>query len=242
MDRKLYRELGFESFEGYVEERLDLSPRTARRLVRLAAARRVMFAEKSVEIAASIADALDYAHQREVIHRDVKPANVMLDEKGQAILTDFGIAKIVGGTQHTASGAMLGTARYVSPEQVQGRAVSGQSDIYSLGATLFEMLAGRPPYEGDSVISVLMAHVNEPLPDLNQIRPGLAPGLAAAIDKAMAKEPSARFATAGEMARALRAAVSGQRAQARIAWSAAGRPCASNRFSIEEQMYRWLST
>lgn len=180
------------------------------RLVRLAAARRVMFAEKSVEIAASIADALDYAHQREVIHRDVKPANVMLDEKGQAILTDFGIAKIVGGTQHTASGVMLGTARYVSPEQVQGRAVSGQSDIYSLGATLFEMLAGRPPYQGDSVISVLMAHVNEPLPDLNQIRPGLAPGLSALISKAMAKEPGARFRTAGEMAQALRATVSGK--------------------------------
>lgn len=180
------------------------------RLLRLAAARRVMFVEKSVEIAASIADALDYAHQREVIHRDVKPANVMLDERGQAILTDFGIAKIVGGTQHTGSGVMLGTARYVSPEQVQGHPVSGQSDIYSLGATVFEMLAGRPPYQGDSVISVLMAHVNEPLPDLNQIRPGLAPGLSAVINKAMAKEPSARFGTAGEMAQALRATVSGE--------------------------------
>jgi serine/threonine protein kinase len=180
------------------------------RLVRLAAARRVMFVEKSVEIAASIADALDYAHQRDVIHRDVKPANVMLDEQGQAILTDFGIAKIVGGTQHTASGVMLGTARYVSPEQVQGHPVSSQSDIYSLGATVFEMVTGRPPYQGDSVISVLMAHVNEPLPDLNQIRPGLPPGLSAVIGKAMAKEPSARFRTAGEMAQALRAAASGR--------------------------------
>ncbi|MFN2167447.1 MAG: protein kinase domain-containing protein, partial [Anaerolineae bacterium] len=158
----------------------------------------------------TMCEAVSYAHQRGVIHRDVKPANVMLDEKGQAILTDFGIAKIVGGTQHTASGVMLGTARYVSPEQVQGRAVSGQSDIYSLGATLFEMLAGRPPYQGDSVISVLMAHVNEPLPDLNQIRPGLAPGLSALISKAMAKEPGARFRTAGEMAQALRATVSGK--------------------------------
>ena len=179
------------------------------RLVRLAAANRVMFVDTSVEIAASVADALNYAHERDVIHRDVKPANIMLDQNGQAILTDFGIAKIVGGTQHTASGVMLGTARYVSPEQVQGHNVTNQSDIYSLGATVFEMLAGRPPYQGDSVISVLMAHVNEPLPDLSQIRPNVAPTLAAVVDKAMAKEPAARFRTAGEMAEALRAAASG---------------------------------
>ena len=184
------------------------------RLVRLAAAQRVLLAENSVAIAASIADALNYAHERAVIHRDVKPANIMLDEDGQAILTDFGIAKIVGGTQHTASGVLLGTARYVSPEQVQGQQVTAQSDIYSLGATLFEMLAGRPPYEGDSVISVLMAHVTEPVPDLQQLRSGISPGLAAVISKAMAKEPGARFRTAGEMAQALRAAGQGVAAAA----------------------------
>jgi serine/threonine-protein kinase len=174
------------------------------RLVRLADAKRILNEQNSVTVAASIADALQYAHEREVIHRDVKPANIMLDQSDQAILTDFGIAKIVGGTQHTASGVVLGTARYVSPEQVQGRPVTAQSDLYSLGATLFEMLAGRAPYEGDSVVSVLMAHVSEPLPDLQQLRPNISPGLVAAVNKAMAKEPSARFQTAGDMARALR--------------------------------------
>jgi serine/threonine-protein kinase len=179
------------------------------RLVRLEAARRVLAEQNSVTVAASIADALQYAHEREVIHRDVKPANIMLDQSDQAILTDFGIAKIVGGTQHTASGVVLGTARYVSPEQVQGRPVTAQSDIYSLGATLFEMLAGRAPYEGDSVVSVLMAHVSEPLPDLQQLRPNISPGLVAAVNKAMAKEPGARFQTAGDMAQALRSASQG---------------------------------
>lgn len=160
--------------------------------------------EEAASLAADIADALDYAHEQGLIHRDVKPANVMINVRRQPILMDFGIAKIVGGTQHTATGAVLGTARYMAPEQIRGQRVDARSDIYSLGVMLFEMVSGRPPFEAESAMTLMMMHVQDPVPDLGQLRPDVPAELTSIINKALAKDPANRFATAAELATALR--------------------------------------
>jgi serine/threonine protein kinase len=175
------------------------------RLKRLNAAQRHLSVTDAIEFAAQICDAAEYAHQRGMIHRDIKPANVMLDINGQAILMDFGIAKILGGQQHTATGATVGTALYMSPEQIRGIHVDGRADIYSIGVTLFEMIRGRPPYEADSAMTLLMMHLNDPVPDLRQLRPETPPALGAVIEKALAKDRDERYQSAAEMAIALRA-------------------------------------
>jgi serine/threonine protein kinase len=175
------------------------------RLKRLNAAQRHLSVTDAIEFAAQICDAAEYAHQRGMVHRDIKPANVILDINGQAILMDFGIAKIVGGQQHTATGATVGTALYMSPEQIRGLQVDGRSDIYSIGVTLFEMIRGRPPYEADSAMTLLMMHLNDPVPDLRQLRPETPPALVAVIEKALAKDRDGRFQSAAEMAVTLRA-------------------------------------
>jgi hypothetical protein len=174
------------------------------RLKRLNAAQRHLSVTDAIEFAAQICDAAEYAHQRGMIHRDIKPANVMLDINGQAILMDFGIAKILGGQQHTATGATVGTALYMSPEQIRGVQVDGRADIYSIGVTLFEMIRGRPPYEADSAMTLLMMHLNDPVPDLRQLRPETPPALGAVIEKALAKDRDDRYQSAAEMASALR--------------------------------------
>jgi eukaryotic-like serine/threonine-protein kinase len=176
------------------------------RLMDLRATEDTMPLQTVVQIGASLADAIAYAHQRGMIHRDIKPANVMLDPHGQAILMDFGIAKMIGGEQHTATGAVVGTALYMSPEQVTGQRPTTQSDIYSLGVTLFEMIGGRPPFEGDSAMSVMMAHVNQPVPDLNAINPATPRDLKMIVERALAKDPTDRFASAADVAAALRSA------------------------------------
>ena len=119
------------------------------RLKRLNESGRRLPVESAARFASDICDAADYAHQRGMIHRDIKPANVMLDVNGKAILMDFGIARMVGGTQHTATGAVLGTALYMAPEQIQGLHADARADIYSLGILLFETLSGHPPFEAD---------------------------------------------------------------------------------------------
>jgi type II secretory pathway component PulM len=174
------------------------------RLKRLNAAQRRLSVTEAIRFAAQICDAADFAHQRGMIHRDIKPANVMLDINGQAILMDFGIAKIVGGQQHTATGATVGTALYMSPEQIRGIQVDGRSDVYSIGVTLFEMIRGRPPYEADSAMTLLMMHLNDPVPDLRQLRPQTPPALVSVIEKALAKDRDARYTSAADMATALR--------------------------------------
>ncbi len=158
-----------------------------------------------IAYAASICDAVDYAHQRGMIHRDIKPANVMIDSSGRAILMDFGVAKILGGEQHTATGAVIGTAQYMSPEQVRGEHPDFRADIYSLGIMLFEMVGGRPPYEGDSATSVMLKHLNEPIPDIRELKPGVPEALRHIIDTALAKDAADRFPSAASMAAALRA-------------------------------------
>jgi serine/threonine protein kinase len=180
------------------------------RLVRLEKNGRWMSNEEVVNYGRQICGAVDYAHQRGLIHRDLKPANVMLNVYGDAILMDFGIAKIIGGTRHTATGAVIGTAMYMSPEQIKGMEIDRRTDIYSLGVMMFEMVSGRPPFQADSAMTLMMMHVNDPVPDLRHLRPDLSQGLVAVIEKALEKNRNLRFQTAAEMAKALESALQGR--------------------------------
>ena len=169
-----------------------------------AAGQRQPLAE-TVRIMALICDAVAYAHQHGLIHRDLKPANVMLDPEGQPVLMDFGVAKMLGAQQHTATGAIVGTVVYMSPEQVRGERPDERADLYSLGIILYEMTTGHPPFEGDSAMTVMLKHLNEPVPDIRKITSGVPDELVAVIEKALAKDPAHRFQTATEMGVALRA-------------------------------------
>ncbi|HSB03416.1 MAG TPA: protein kinase, partial [Anaerolineales bacterium] len=173
-------------------------------LKRLNADGRRLSIGKAVEYMADLCDAVDYAHRRGMIHRDIKPANIMLNLMGQAILMDFGIAKMVGSQRHTATGAVVGTAMYMSPEQIKGEHPDRRTDIYSLGVTLFEMVSGRPPFQADSAMTLMMMHINDPVPDPKKLNPEVPDDLVAVINKALAKNPNDRYQTAAEMASALR--------------------------------------
>ena len=135
-------------------------------------------------------EALSYAHARGMIHRDVKPANLMLDSDGRVVLTDFGIAKIVTGNQQlTASGGMVGTPAYMAPEQGLGEAGDERSDIYSLGVILFQLMTGRLPFDADSPLALILKHMNEDIPSPRQLNPDISPAIEEIIYKAMAKGP-----------------------------------------------------
>ena len=174
--------------------------------------------ETTVHLITAIASALDYAHAHGVIHRDVKPSNVLLrHESGQLdpkttlppdvqpVLTDFGIARMANTTVRTASGAIVGTPAYMSPEQVSGVTVDARSDIYSLGIVLYEMLSGRLPFGGEdeTVASTLIKHITEPPAPLVEV----SPAVQAVVLRALAKDPNARYQSAGELANGLRAAL-----------------------------------
>lgn len=173
------------------------------RLKRLNETGRQMPVEEAIKISEDVGGALAYAAARGLVHRDVKPANIMLNVHGAAIIMDFGIVKIVGGTQHTATGAVLGTARYMSPEQIKGGRVDERSDVYSLGVTLFEMLGGRAPYEADSAMTVMMMHVQDPIPDVRDLRPMTPAALSQVVHRMLEKEPDRRYASTAEMVAAL---------------------------------------
>ncbi|MCB8922144.1 MAG: protein kinase [Ardenticatenaceae bacterium] len=194
------------------------------RLARLSKNGRTLPLNETLQIAASMGDALDYAHKRGLVHRDIKPANIMLNVHNEAILTDFGIVKITGGTQHTATGAVLGTAQYMSPEQIRGTTIDARSDIYSLGVALFEMVGGRPPFTADSAMSLMMMHVTDPVPDLHNIRPDTPPGLVAIIEKALAKDPAQRYQSAAQMVGDLRQVQMGQPPRTAVAPAAVAPP------------------
>lgn len=159
---------------------------------------------EAVRIMATVTDAVEYAHRRGMVHRDLKPANVMLNQESQPILMDFGVAKMLTGTQHTATGTLVGTVAYMSPEQIKGSRVDERADIYSLGVMLFEMVAGRPPFEGDSAMTVMFKHVNEPPPDIRQYNSELPEGVREVIQRALAKEAEDRYQHASDLASALR--------------------------------------
>ena len=156
--------------------------------------------ERAAEIAAQIAQALSFAHAAGIIHRDVKPANIMLSSQGSVKVMDFGIARALSTQTLTQTATVLGTASYLSPEQAQGEAVDARSDIYSLGVVLYEMLTGRPPFTGDTPVAVAYKHVRETPPVPSDIVPEVSPELDAVVMKAMAKNPANRYASASEMA------------------------------------------
>jgi len=153
----------------------------------------------ALRVVREIAGALDYAHLRGVIHRDIKPDNILLREDGGAVLTDFGIARANDGTRMTRTGAIIGTPHYMSPEQARGQTVDGRADLYSLGVLLHELLTGRVPYEAEDSMAVGIMHITAPLPELPQPLAGLQP----LLDRMLAKEPDDRFQTGDELARSV---------------------------------------
>jgi eukaryotic-like serine/threonine-protein kinase len=148
--------------------------------------------ERAIAITKQMLVAARFAHRRNVIHRDLKPHNVILDDEDNVKVTDFGIAR-AGASDITEVGAIMGTAQYLSPEQAQGRPVTEASDLYSIGVVLFEMLTGRAPFDGDSAVAVALKHVNQPAPSPREIVPELPPELEAVVLKALAKDPAQRY-------------------------------------------------
>jgi serine/threonine protein kinase len=150
---------------------------------------------EAIGLTLQVARALSFAHDRGLVHRDVKPQNVLLNEDGQAKVTDFGIARSLDVQGVTHTGTVLGTSDYIAPEQARGQRVDPKTDVYSLGAVLYELLVGEVPFSGDNFVAVAMRHVNEPVPSVLEHRPDCSPRLDFAIQRAMAKDPDDRFAS-----------------------------------------------
>jgi serine/threonine protein kinase len=162
--------------------------------------------EETVRIITQVADALSHAHELGMVHRDVKPANILVDDRGRAVLSDFGIVHMMEGTRYTLT-TVLGTPHYMSPEQGMDQPVDARSDVYSLGAVLYEMLTGQVPFSADTLIAVIFKHVQEPLPPPRTINADIPEAVEQVVIKAMAKNPNDRFASGREMAAALLAAM-----------------------------------
>src|SRR5579859_56404 len=168
-------------------------------------------AAEIVGIFAAISRAVDYAHGQGMIHRDIKPGNILLDQRrasaqypmGEPILTDFGIAKLMGSSSGTVSGSWLGTPLYISPEQAQGQPGNKRSDIYSLGVILYEICTGVRPFSGENPLAIIMQHIHAAPAPPQLINPNISPALADVILCGLAKDPLARFATASSMTTAL---------------------------------------
>jgi eukaryotic-like serine/threonine-protein kinase len=161
--------------------------------------------ERVIDLGLQILQAAGFAHSHGVIHRDFKPHNVIVDQRGHAKVTDFGIAR-AGASEMTETGSIMGTAQYLSPEQAQGHAVTATSDIYSIGVMLYEMLAGRLPFEGDSAVAVALKHLSEPPAPISRWRPDVHPALEAVVMAALAKDPGQRWQSAEDLAAGLEAA------------------------------------
>ena len=165
---------------------------------------------RAVAIAEPVARALDAAHRKGMVHRDVKPGNIMLDRSGTVKVVDFGIARAAADDTLTQTGVVLGTAAYLSPEQAEGIAVDPRSDVYSLGCVLYEMLTGTKPFTGDSAVAIAYKHVQEEATPPSQVNPEVPPELEAVVMTAMAKDPDSRFASGEAMREALAAAATGE--------------------------------
>ncbi len=161
------------------------------------------------QIITQIGEALSYAHARGLIHRDVKPSNVLMDEGGNCLLADFGLARIVESSVNlTASGSLVGTPAYMSPEQGSGQKVDARSDIYALGVILYELVTGRVPYKAETPVAVIFKHIQDPLPSARELNPELPEAIERIILKALSKSPEDRYQTAGDMVHAIQAAIS----------------------------------
>ena len=179
-----------------------------RPLSHFATAQTLLPAKLVLEIGADIADALDYAHRQNVIHRDIKPGNIMYDAvAGAATITDFGIARLID-VSRTRTGIVLGTPSFMAPEQLEGKNVNRHTDLFALGVTLYELLTGRLPFLGASMTNLMFVIANEPHTPVATLRPDLPSSLNAVFDLALAKSPDNRFASGADMAAALRQSAS----------------------------------
>ncbi|MFN2613413.1 MAG: protein kinase [Actinomycetota bacterium] len=178
-------------------------------LAHLIARRGRLPVKDAVRIACDVLVALDAAHAAGIIHRDVKPGNILITSRGEVKVGDFGIARSLSDSSMTATGTVMGTAHYSAPEQVRGESAGPPSDIYSVGVVLYEMLAGRRPFQGDTAVAVALARLSEDPPSPRTLRPALPQQLDALVMRALARDPAARFSGAREMRNALTAAVTG---------------------------------
>jgi len=168
------------------------------------AARGPLDARQAVWVLAQVGSALARSAERGIVHRDIKPENLLLTTAGEVKVADFGLARVLTeNVELTQEGMTLGTPLYMSPEQGEGRAVDARSDLYSLGATIYHLLVGRPPYAGPSAVAVVMAHIKEPLVPLATVRPDLPVGLCAIVDRLLAKSAEDRFQSPQELLRAV---------------------------------------
>src|SRR5213083_2232678 len=167
--------------------------------------------EQIGEIIAQVGDALDFAHTKGIVHRDVKPANIILLDGMRAKITDFGIAKITSGGNLTSTGQFLGTPNYMAPEQIKGAPVDGRTDIFSLGICLYECLTRRKPFGGDSLTSISYKIVHEPFPPLHEINPQIPDGYEEVVAHALAKDPAKRYQRGRDLTSALRSVIRGER-------------------------------
>jgi beta-lactam-binding protein with PASTA domain len=173
---------------------------------------RKVLPERALEVVADVLGALDYSHRAGIVHRDIKPANVMLTPNGSVKVMDFGIARAIADSSATmtATAAVVGTAQYLSPEQARGEQVDARSDIYSTGCLLYELLTGRPPFVGDSPVSVAYQHVREDAPPPSTFDPQISPAIDAIVAKALAKRTEERYQSAAEMRADIQRALAGQ--------------------------------
>jgi serine/threonine-protein kinase len=148
---------------------------------------------EALETSLEVARGLAFAHEQGLIHRDVKPQNILLNGDGRAKVTDFGIARSLDVDGMTQTGTVLGTSNYIAPEQASGQRVDAHSDVYALGVVLYELLAGEVPFPGESFVAVAMKHMHEPAPNLLDVRGDVPLRVAAAVDRALEKDPEQRF-------------------------------------------------
>jgi eukaryotic-like serine/threonine-protein kinase len=162
-----------------------------------------LYPPEAVHIGAAVADALHTAHRASIVHRDIKPANILICVDQRVVVTDFGIAKVRDDSDLTTTGTMLGTVKYLAPEQVEGRPVDARTDVYGLGVVLWEALAGRPPFEADGAVATALSRLHQPARPLREVRPDIPVGLEHVVMRSLALDPDARFQSARDLRGAL---------------------------------------
>jgi serine/threonine protein kinase len=185
-------------------------PTLKTRLQELSQTGQVMPLEEAIRITSAVASAMDYAHQQGMVHRDIKPANIIFTQDGQVILSDFGIARMINTSTLTATGAMVGTPAYMAPEQGMGKVGDERSDIYSLGAVLYQLVTGTLPFDADTPLGTVLKHINSPLTPPTKLVFDLPPQVETVIMRALAKDPNNRYQTAKEFATDLEKAMTGE--------------------------------